>query len=179
MASARLRGKRWDGLYRDASGKQKSAGSYDTKDEALARATVLELDARPPADVDAYPAAVRGKPTLASYGRTAIAGARLEATSRENYLSLFRKHVEPALGSITLPGLSAADVRAFARKLEAGKLSAGTTKLILCVLKLVVRTAVQDGHLERDVTAGISVRQRGREKGSSPPRRSPGRSSAR
>jgi hypothetical protein len=141
LASARLRGKRWTALYRDASGNQRSAGSYDTEDEALARARVAELDARPPADVDVHPSAVRGKPTVAGYGRTAITGARLEATSRENYLSLFAKHIVPSLGSATLPDLSAADVRAFARRLEAGKLSSGSAKLVLCVLKLVVRTA--------------------------------------
>jgi hypothetical protein len=49
MASARKRGQRWTGLYRDASGAQKSAGTYDTEEEALARATVAELDANPPA----------------------------------------------------------------------------------------------------------------------------------
>jgi hypothetical protein len=38
MASARLRGKRWTALYRDSSGAQKSAGTFGTEDEALARA---------------------------------------------------------------------------------------------------------------------------------------------
>lgn len=41
MASARPRGERWMGLYRDANGKQKSAGTYDTYDEAVARAQGL------------------------------------------------------------------------------------------------------------------------------------------
>jgi hypothetical protein len=40
MASARERNGRWTGLYRDANGKQRSAGTYDTQEEALARAKV-------------------------------------------------------------------------------------------------------------------------------------------
>jgi hypothetical protein len=47
MASVRPRGKRFMGIYRDADDNQKSAGTYDTYDEALARAQVAELDARP------------------------------------------------------------------------------------------------------------------------------------
>jgi hypothetical protein len=67
MASARLRGKRWTGLYRDASGAQKSAGSFDTEEEALARAKVAELDVRPLATVEVYAATRRGKVTVAAY----------------------------------------------------------------------------------------------------------------
>jgi hypothetical protein len=40
MASARRRGKTWMGLYRDAEGRQRSAGSFATKKEALKAATV-------------------------------------------------------------------------------------------------------------------------------------------
>lgn len=47
MASTRKRGQRWTGLYRDASGAQRSAGTFDTEEEALARAQVAELDANP------------------------------------------------------------------------------------------------------------------------------------
>jgi hypothetical protein len=67
MASARLRGKRWKALYRDGSGAQKSAGTYDTEDEALARAKVAEFDASPPEPLEVYPAARRGKQTVAAY----------------------------------------------------------------------------------------------------------------
>jgi hypothetical protein len=55
MASARKRGSKFTGLFRDADGKQQSAGSFGTYDEALARAQVTELDARPPKAVDVHP----------------------------------------------------------------------------------------------------------------------------
>src|ERR1700733_9681402 len=54
MASARLREERWSALYRNAQGKQRSAGTFDTEEEALARAKVAELDANPPEPVDVF-----------------------------------------------------------------------------------------------------------------------------
>jgi hypothetical protein len=144
MASARQRGGRWIGLYRDAGGKQKSAGTYDTEREAVARAQVAELDAHPPKPVKVYPAEKKSQPTLAGYGPLAIAGARLEATSRETYSCLF-KHVEREFGSLAVADLTPAEVRAFARKLESSGMSSSTAHHVFGVLKLIVRTAVQDG----------------------------------
>lgn len=160
MASARQRGGRWIGLYRDARGRQKSAGTYGTEQEALARAQVAELDARPPETVEIHPAAKKGKPTIAGYGPLAIAGAKLEATSRETYTYLFGR-VLSELGSRAVADLTPADVRAFARKLETSGVSSSTASHVFGVLKLIVRTAVQDGLIEKDVTAGISVQRKG------------------
>ena len=162
MASARKRGQRWTGLYRDSAGKQKSAGSFGTEAEALKAAEHAEALANPPKALEAHPAAKRGKPTLAGYGPKAIAGARLEGTSRESYKCLFSKHISPTLGSSTLAELTPADVRAFARKLESSKMSASTAHLVMCVLRLIVKTALQDGLIVKDVTAGISVQRKGK-----------------
>lgn len=52
-ASARLRGKRWTGLYRDAKGKQRSAGTFDTEREAIRAGEDAEDVLRPP--VEAMP----------------------------------------------------------------------------------------------------------------------------
>jgi hypothetical protein len=42
MASARQRDGRWTGLYRDGQGRQRSAGTYDTKTSALKAARASE-----------------------------------------------------------------------------------------------------------------------------------------
>ncbi len=47
MASVRARNGRFTGLYRDASGAQKSAGTFGTYDEALARRRSLSLTRTP------------------------------------------------------------------------------------------------------------------------------------
>src|SRR5580693_470850 len=160
MASTRERGGRFVGLYRNAHGKQRSAGTYDTETEALARAVVAEHDANPPGTELVYLTEKRGKPTIAAYGPVALAGAKLEATSRETYTYLL-KHVVAELGMKTLEELTPADVRAFARKLEASKMSSSTASHVYSVLKLIMVTAVQDYPALKDVTAGISVQRKG------------------
>jgi hypothetical protein len=77
MASARLRGSRWTALYRDGTGKQKSAGAYGTEEEALARAKVAELDANPPEPVEAHPREIRGRVTVAAYAPGWLEGQAL------------------------------------------------------------------------------------------------------
>jgi hypothetical protein len=42
MASVRKRGQRWTGLYRDADGKQKSAGTFGTENAAIKAAEARE-----------------------------------------------------------------------------------------------------------------------------------------
>jgi integrase len=162
MASVRPRGKKFTALYRDASGAQKGAGSFDTYDEALAWAQVAELDAKPLEYVEVHPKERRGKPTVAGFGPKAIEGARLEETSRYTYGLLLALHILPALGSKTLAELTPADVRAFARKLESSKISGSTANLVMCVLRLVVKTAEQDGLIAKDVTKDISVQRKGK-----------------
>jgi integrase len=158
MASTRQRGQKFTGLYRDAQGRQKSAGSFNTEREALKAAEHAEAVANPPEHVAAFPVAVKGKPTFAAYGRKAIAGATIEPTTRNSYNVMFGKHVEPALGGMIMADLSPADIRGFVRGLETGHLSASTVRWILCVIRMIVRTAVVDGILGRDVTMGISVK---------------------
>ncbi|HET9081669.1 MAG TPA: tyrosine-type recombinase/integrase [Trebonia sp.] len=162
MASARKRGQSYTGLFRDAQGRQKSAGTFGTEKEAIRAAEHAEALANPPKTTAAYPTAKRGKPTVAGYGVAAINGARLEGTSRESYRLLFGKHIKPALGSRTLAELTPADIRAFARNLESSAMSASTAHLVMSVLRLIVKTASQDGLIVKDVTAGVSVARKGK-----------------
>jgi hypothetical protein len=50
MASVRERNGRFTGLYRDAAGKQRSAGAFDSETEALKAAEYEEALAHPPLD---------------------------------------------------------------------------------------------------------------------------------
>jgi integrase len=88
MASTRERNGRFIGLYRDASGKQKSAGTFGTDKEALKAAEYAEAAANPPkpsADVEVYPSQRRGKVTVAGYAPKWLDEQLLEKTSRETY----------------------------------------------------------------------------------------------
>lgn len=144
MASTRERNGRFIGLYRDALGKQKSAGTYDTEEEALARATVAELDARPPDPGLVYPEARRGKPTVAGYAPGWLDGHRLEPTSRESYGCLL-KHIIRELGTITLADLDSAKCNRMFRDLERRGLSSASIAHVRTVLREMCRSAVRDG----------------------------------
>jgi hypothetical protein len=61
--------------------------------------------------VDVYPGTKKGKPTVAGFGPKAVAGARLEETSRYTYGLLLAQHIVPALGNMTLAELTPADIR--------------------------------------------------------------------
>jgi hypothetical protein len=55
LASARQWGQKFTGLYRDAQGRQKSAGSFNTKQEALKAVEHAEAVANPPKPVAVFP----------------------------------------------------------------------------------------------------------------------------
>jgi hypothetical protein len=72
-ASARRRGKTWMGLYRDAEGRQRSAGSFATKKEALKAATVAEAGGFVTKVEAVMPSKIRGRSRLR---RTPATGCR-------------------------------------------------------------------------------------------------------
>lgn len=85
MASTRERNGRFTGLYRDAQGKQRSAGTFASEREALRAAGHAEAVANPPKTIEVDPARKRGKATVAAYAPRWIDGQLLEKTSRETY----------------------------------------------------------------------------------------------
>lgn len=161
MASVRQRESRWTGLFRDRSGAQKSAGTFDTKREALKAARgaeALGYTTREPQTP--YAAERRGHITIAGYGPKWLAGHRLEATSRESYAAML-KHIYRGLGNKTLHDLTPADVRAFFRGLEReGRLSGASVGHVMTVLREMCRTAVNDGLMGKDPTAGVKIASR-------------------
>jgi integrase len=162
MASARARDGRWTGLYRDRLGRQRSAGTFDTKTLALKHARTAEAleasgqDARP-AQTEMLPASSRrGKVTVATYAPTWLAGHRLEPTSRATYASMLL-HIVRELGDVTLASLDAPRVRAFIRQTEATGLSSSTVGLIMTTLRMLCETAVADRLLDRNPCAGVKI----------------------
>lgn len=118
MASARKRNGRWTALYRDASGKQKSAGTFGSETEALARAQVAELDARPPRAVEVHPVQKRGKVTVAAYAPEWLENQDLlESTSRETYGRTADRIVRH-LGGMAREDVTPDDVRKMIRALK-------------------------------------------------------------
>jgi integrase len=157
MASTRTRNGRIIGLYRDAQGRQKSAGTWPTQAEALKAAKHAEALANPPETTMVYASEKRGKVTVAGYGPGWLEGHRLEASSREGYKTRLN-HVIRELGTSTLAELEPADIRAFLRKLERSKLSSGTVRHIRTTLNEMLKCAVIDGLIDRNPCDGTKIK---------------------
>lgn len=144
MASARKRGQRYIGLYRD-HGKQKSADTFDTADEALARAKVAELEANPPATETVYPAERRGRATVAAYEPGWLAGQELlEANSVEIARGAL-KRIMPHLGGMARDDVQPDDVRCMLAALKRSGLSDGTVSRTLDVARQFLPKAATEG----------------------------------
>ena len=145
MASVRKRGSKFTGLYRDASGAQKSAGSFDTYDEALARAQVAELDARPLEYPEVFSKERRGKVTVAGYAPGWLDGqVLLEANSVEIAKSAM-KRIMPHLGSKALDEVAPDDVRRMLGALKKSGLSDGTVSRTLDVARQLLPKSATEG----------------------------------
>ncbi|MGH3192616.1 MAG: tyrosine-type recombinase/integrase [Streptosporangiaceae bacterium] len=157
MASTRTRHGRTTGLYRDAQGRQRSAGTFNSEREALTAARHREALANPFPQVTLHRAEKRGRPTVAGYAPKWLDGHRLEETSRETYGSLANRIIGE-LGDVALADLDPATVRAFFRKLEKSTLSAGSVRHVRTVLSEMCKTAVIDGLMDANPCASVKLK---------------------
>jgi integrase len=141
MASVRPRGKKFTGLYRDASGAQKSAGSFGTETEASKAADYAEALANPPESIEAHPAQKRGKITVAAYGPKWLDGLLVEPNTRLAY-GLSLKHIIHCIGSLTVADVDGDDIRKVIRHMEKLGLADNTIRHALVVTDLMFASAV-------------------------------------
>jgi integrase len=144
MASTRERNGRFTGLYRDQDGKQKSAGTFDSREEALARATVAELDANPAATIELPALSRRGRLTVAGHAPGWLASQILEETSRESYANAV-KRIVAHLGGMTRDDVGPEDVRKMLKALEKSGLADATIACTLVVARSLLGKAACDG----------------------------------
>jgi integrase len=142
MAGVKERNGRFTG-YCKLNGKQKGAGTYDTYDAAIEAARRAE--ANRPSKTE-QPAKVGGRYTVAGYMPVFLEGHKLRNTTRESYGSM-EKHIARHIGGICLHELMPAQVRIFARTLEASKLSPAYVNKIVTLLNTMCKTAVADGYM--------------------------------
>jgi integrase len=144
MASVRRRGAKFTGLYRDANGAQKSAGSFGTEEEALARATVLEFDARPPEYPEVHRKHVRGKVTVAAYAPGWLDNKRCEPNTRLAY-GLSLKHIIKVIGDTAVADVTTDDIVSVIRHLERLGRSDATIRHAVVVARLMFEATVRQG----------------------------------
>lgn len=145
MAFTRERNGRHIALYRDSDGKQKSAGTYDTRRQALKAAKDAEAGMPPVKDEAVYLGTVRGKVTVAGYADQWLPGHSITPAAREVYDRTLRIHILPALGMRAIADIKASDIKSFFRSLE----DRGTSHAMLAksktVLSALMQSAAEDG----------------------------------
>lgn len=155
MASVRERNGRFTGLYRDAGGSQRSAGTYDTKRQALSAAKKAEKGIMPVKDEPVYASKVRGKPTVASYSSQWFDGHPMAPHTRYVYEQMIRVHILPVLGMLALSAVTTADIRRMFRALEAKGTSHALLAKIKTVLSSMLQTAAEDGLIAVNPVRGV------------------------
>jgi integrase len=83
--------------------------------------------------------------------------ATLSSNSLSQYDSVWRRHVEPALGDHEVTGLTRADVRVVVRAWQAQGMGAQLQNRCLLVLRCALDEAVEDGILTANPAAGIRL----------------------
>jgi integrase len=164
MASARVRNGRFIGLYRDADGGQRSAGTYPTKREALKAAQLAELGVMPVMTEFLMPEKIRGKVTVAAYAAEWLPSHPVSPRTREVYEQILRKHIIPALGARTLADVTSADVRQMFRTMEADKTSRALLAKVKTVMSAMFQTASEDRKIPANPVRGVRFQ-------ASPPKR--------
>jgi integrase len=160
MASVRERkGKKgisYLGLYRDAEGKQKSAGTYATKKEALREARIAEAHGFAKGKTQ-YPYAVkvRGKLTVAAFADEWLPSHPIVAHTRYVYEQMLRVHILPVLGHRALTDVAAADVRQLFRAMEAKGSSKALLAKVKTVLSAMFQVAAEDGRIPYNFVRGV------------------------
>lgn len=154
----RVDGLRRLGQYRDGEGKQKSAGTFGTKREALKAARLGEAG-HAPAKTQ-YPVAVkvRGKLTVAGCSDEWLPNHPLSPHAREVCTQVIRKHVIAALGARALADVTAADIRAWFRQLEAQGVSQALGNKVKTVTSAMMQTAAEDGKIPFNPVRGVKFK---------------------
>ena len=78
-------------------------------------------------------------------------------STRDRYANALEKHILPVLGDIYLDSLTSEDILHWVSLMASSKAKATTVNGWLGVLRAILRDALAEGHLERDVTYRIAA----------------------
>lgn len=151
---------RWRALYRDASGKEVSAGTYATKDEALA---VARHQAEWRGSVELSPQ-TRATATFADVGPIWLDYKKsfLKKKTWHDYQRTFRLHVLPALGAQRLVETRHAHIFRIFQAWGENGMGAATQRDCRTVIKGIYAQARRMDIVQNDVDPTIGIEIRGR-----------------
>ena len=145
MASARMRNGRFTALYRDAGGRQKSAGTFGDERAALKAAEHAEAVANPPKPpAEVQPVSKRGRVTVAGHVPGWLADQLLEETSHETYRRTAARIVKH-LGGMARDDVGPDDIRRMLKALQKQGLADATISATLDLARSMLGDAACAG----------------------------------
>lgn len=151
MAYTIQRGSRFTGYYRDKNGDRCSAGTFDTKEEALQSAKTAEQLGV----VGSY----RVTLPLETYIKAWLPKADLLPITKKNYESVLKIHVLPILGKRRVNSIKRSHVREMLETLRQKGVSASTRLQAKASLGSALAELVNADQLEVNPTHKITVKQ--------------------
>ena len=151
----KLPSERYQGLYRDASGRVRTTGTLIRKGDAKSAGDDQEAKMRRGQWLD---------PTLArtsfdEWAQRWLEGARptLKPKTLASYESLLRSRVLPAFGTAPVVAIKPSDVTAWIGAMVKEDLSPSRIRQAHVVLRLVLDSAMRDGYVARNAALGIKL----------------------
>ncbi|MBA3432158.1 MAG: site-specific integrase [Actinobacteria bacterium] len=155
MAWARKKASgRWQGQYRDPSGRSRSVGTFMRKGDALAAAEERESAIRRGAWLDPE----RAPTPFGDYARRWLeTKGNVRPRTRINVEGRLRNHVLPAFGDSPIAAIGPSDVRTWVANLSARGLAPSTVKATYRTFSQIMTTAAIDGLLVRSPCIGVEL----------------------
>lgn len=154
MARVKKHGRGWQTLYRNAQGRERSAGTYQFRRDAMKRKAQVEHEREIGEFVDP---ALRTTP-FAEWSATWFdSRAGLKPKTLESYASLLRSRILPRFEEARLRDIQPIDVQRFISDMEAEGLSASRIRQAHQTLSAILKAAVLNRMLPFNPADGASL----------------------
>jgi integrase len=144
------KGVRYRGFYKDADGRYKCVGTYDTAERALEISQAAEKRAAAliSGAIGGLDPVTRATRTIGEYKPIFLRHHRVEGNTKDTYADTLRLHVLPFLGKVRLAETDRTVARNYFTALEEAGRSANVIRQSKVVLAAMFSMAVSDGYLD-------------------------------
>lgn len=159
---------RWTAVYFDEEGRRRSAGTYDTADEALAVAEeqeeFVQRRMRDLALHSVLSPAERAQLTVEQYWKPWLRSHPVEPSTKKTYRALMMAHILPAFGEVTVRELSREQIREYLTEMKDNGAGVSSQRGVRAVLSAMMQTAWDDGYRKDNPVRGVKVEKKTRKK---------------
>lgn len=153
-AKARANGK-FTAVYQTTDGKERSAGTFDSADQAFSVAQAQETHLRHGSQgIDPQTKATM---TIGEYWPTWLDQHKVQPSTKVNYEDALRAHILPRFANVRVAELQRSAVRAFLNDMSKAKCGAGLQRTSRSVLSGMMRTAQDDGYRNDNPVLGLRI----------------------